>query len=629
MTYNDKKNIGSKKANKYATTTVVNEYFQHFFWVLPLNQDPESDDPPFVDDAYLSEEQLAVKAIPKWLDYHASKSVVPLGFTLKQVMCDPMASFLSRLSGVEGPRQCAPTTKQLFGKDNDDINRHFEALWISLGGEAKDRPAAWASFVAEEFDKLPEESQRMWTLQAAKATEEIKKSRGSAYAEPTLLPPEEAQRVIDSLVTYFGPLLEGMSKMIGCHISMAVVGPELRRGGQVNVIILHEGVDKSPKPVTFDEGGGEKYRIWLAALGEWGMSCYSPEDQKVHSLPGIGVPLGPPQFLIPDPPWRSAIPAANTAHSEQPEQGAASGVDESEEEARPIKKKVRDKGKKHARVSSAIEREPSEQRSKRSKSGNDDMEMRTSVEPQLQPNTRSKPQPKPRTRTNILPALHQLLLDDTNRIDPALLTGGVAPGTFIPNCGPNDHPNPFRAGDTPQPPLIPSDAVPIQPELSSKVRPAYLEWENWPEWFAAAQAYLGKFKLGDDWDRLVNALSIVEGQRGFIKTGKPLQWTDRPPQISLWIQNARLRDPTPLGDRDAFTQVGEGEGPIPVDSRRNSGEWDRMDRPGQNGLYSVVASLAWWGESISHNAGAWKEWCVAVDDVLWALECLAMIAADA
>ncbi|KAK0494229.1 hypothetical protein EDD18DRAFT_1107261 [Armillaria luteobubalina] len=557
MTYNDKKNIGSKKANEYVTTTVVNEYFQHFFWALPLNQDPESDDPPFVDDAYLSEEQLAVKvavikqmssAIPKWLDYRASKSVTPLGFTLKQVMHDPMASFLSHLSGVEGPRQHAPTAKQLFGKDNNDINRHFEALWISLGGEAKDRPAAWASFVAEEFDKLPEESQRMWTLQAAKATEEIKKSRGSAYAEPTLLPPEEAQRVIDSLATYFGPLLEGVSKMIGCHILMAVIGPEPWRGGQVNPCRLHEGVDKSPKPITFDEGGGEKYRIWLAALGEWGMSCYfdvcsgkintAPEDQKACSLPGIGVPLGPPRFLIPDPPWRSAIPAANTARSEQPEQGAASGVDESEEEARPIKKKVRDKGKKRARVSSAIEQEPSEQRSKRSKSGNDDTEMRASVEPQPQLNTRLKPQPEPRTRTNILPALHQLSLDDTNRIDPALLAGGVAPGTFIPNCGPNDHPNPFRAGDTPQPSPIPSNAVPIQPELLSKVRPAYLEQENWPEWFAAARAYLGKFKLGDDWDHLVDALSIVEGQRGFIKTGKPLQRTDRPPQISLWIQNA-------------------------------------------------------------------------------------------
>ncbi|KAK0444175.1 hypothetical protein EV421DRAFT_1709633, partial [Armillaria borealis] len=152
------------------------------------------------------------------------------------------------------------------------------------------------------------------------------------------------------------------------------------------------------------------------------------------------------------------------------------------------------------------------------------------------------------------------------------------------------------------------------------------------------------FKLGEDWERVVEALTIVEGQRGFAKAGKPLQRTDRPLQVSRWIQNARLCDPMPLGDRDVFTEawwrwwrqiqpesrgVGEGEGPVPVASRVDTGEWDQMDKPGQNGLYSVVASLAWWGETMLHNATAREEWCVAVDDVCWALGCLAAISADA
>ncbi|KAK0500186.1 hypothetical protein EDD18DRAFT_1349024 [Armillaria luteobubalina] len=326
-TYNEKRVISSKKANEYATTTVVNEYFKWFFWVLPLNQDPESDSPAFVDDAELSEEQLTVKvavikqmstAIPKWLEYHAGKTFAPHALSMKQLMCNLIALFLSHLSSVDGPWQI------------------------------KDRAAAWASFVAEEFKKLSEETKKTWALQAAETVEVTKKSRGSAYAEPTLLPPEEAQKVIDSLAAYFGPLLEGMAKMIGCNISMVFVGPEPRKGGQVNVIILHEGVDKLPVPITFDEGGGEKYKFWLASLGEWGMSCFYPL-------------------------WRSVIPV---------DQGIASGEDKSEVEAKTVKKKKsRAKGKKHMVDSSTAELKASKQKSKRSRGRDDQTEVCTLTAP--------------------------------------------------------------------------------------------------------------------------------------------------------------------------------------------------------------------------------------------------------
>ncbi|KAK0500829.1 hypothetical protein EDD18DRAFT_1101819 [Armillaria luteobubalina] len=642
-TYNEKRVIGSKKTNEYAMTTIVNEYFKQFFWALPLNQDPESDDPAFMDDAELSEEQLTVKvavikqmstAIPKWLEYCAGKTFTPHALSMKQLMHDLIASFLSRLSGIDGPCLHLPTAKQLFGKDNNEINRRFEALWSTRGGQIKDRAAARASFVVEEFKKLSEETKKTWALRAVEAVEATKKSRGSVYAQPMLLPPEEAQkyalestlnshsepnafrRVIDSLAAYFGPLLEGVSKMIGCNILMVFVGPELWRGGQILIqsCRLHEGVDKLPVPVTFDEGGGEKYKFWLASLGEWGMSCFlpiipAPEDQKARSLPGIGLPSGPPQFFIPDPPWRSVIPAGSAVLSEQVDQGIASGEDKSEVEFKTIKKKKsRTKGKKHTVDLSTIELEASKQKSKCSKGRDDQTEVCMLMAPQPQPSTRLEQEPQLSMTQNCLPALFQLSLEDTNHIDPALLTGGMTPSTYIPNCGPNDYPDPFQAGNMPPPPPMPSNTVPIRLEQSSRICLAYLDPENWPEW------------LGDKWDRVVDALSIVEGQRGFIKTGKPLQRTDRPPQS--WWQWWPQMQPDSHG-------VGEGEGPVSVESRCNSGEWDKMDKPGQNGLYSVVASLAWWGESVSHNIGAWKEWCAAMDDVLWVLECLAAISSDA
>lgn len=45
-----------------------------------------------------------------------------------------------------------------------------------------------------------------------------------------------------------------------------------------------------------------------------------------------------------------------------------------------------------------------------------------------------------------------------------------------------------------------------------------------------------------------------------------------------------------------------------------------MDRSGQNGLYSVIASLGWWGGSVQHSSSAQEEWLLAMENVCWAME---------
>ncbi|PBK62351.1 hypothetical protein ARMSODRAFT_1024952 [Armillaria solidipes] len=117
---------------------MVNEYFKLFYWALPLNQDPQPDDPLPVTDDGLSEAELEVKAaiikqmsnaIPKWLDYHAMKTTASTMLMKKQLTRDPVALFLSHLNGLEGPQMQSLTPKQLFGKENDDINRRFDMFW--------------------------------------------------------------------------------------------------------------------------------------------------------------------------------------------------------------------------------------------------------------------------------------------------------------------------------------------------------------------------------------------------------------------------------------------------------------------------------------------------------------------
>ncbi|PBK63776.1 hypothetical protein ARMSODRAFT_869273, partial [Armillaria solidipes] len=134
------------------------------------------------------------------------------------------------------------------------------------------------------------------------------------------------------------------------------------------------------------------------------------------------------------------------------------------------------------------------------------------------------------------------------------------------------------------------------------------------EWFEEAQKYLARFDLGAEWDGLVQALTRFEAGRGFVKTSKPLKSKDRPPQVALWIQNACLRDLTPLGDRDAFIcswwswwrglqptcrDLEAGDESVGPESRISGGDWTQLNKSGQNGVYSVVASLAWWGNVFS------------------------------
>ncbi|PBK63570.1 hypothetical protein ARMSODRAFT_1023769 [Armillaria solidipes] len=165
-------------------------------------------------------------ALPKWLDYHSSKVTPSLAMLKKKMACNPVLNFLMCLAGMDAPQQQSLTSKQLFGKDNENVNWRFEAFWAAQGRLGKDRPAAQAVFVAEEFSKLSQEEQAKWTVLVEKAVQEVKKGKDGCLEAPSLLPPKDAQRVFDMLHSTMGPLIEDLSIMLGCHVMLAVFGPE-------------------------------------------------------------------------------------------------------------------------------------------------------------------------------------------------------------------------------------------------------------------------------------------------------------------------------------------------------------------------------------------------------------------
>ncbi|KAK0475609.1 hypothetical protein EDD18DRAFT_1115981 [Armillaria luteobubalina] len=647
----EKKGLNPKRAAEFTNTTAINEYFREFFWALPLHQDPHNDDPPPVADKELSNTQHGAKvaivkqmsnAIPKWLEYHVGKVTTVAAMTKKARERDPILAFLSCLAGTEPLRYRSLTPKQWFGKDNNDLSLCFDAFWNAQGGLGKDRAAARAAFVAAEFDKLSSNDQDRWGAFAERMAAENKRPKGGAWAAPALLPPADVQRVWDMLASTLQPLIKGLSVMLGSHVSLAIMGPEPRRGGQVNVIIIHEGLNKSAVPLHFHEVGGEPYRLWLAAIGEFALSCYTPEEQRARALPGVAQPSGPPPFWMSNAPWRLSTQLTvrlGPAVVDEEEESDPSEIDSGSEGKKQKKKKKT--SKKRARKSSATEEGEGTRISKRSKAMNTVTVTRASSGQPPLPSIRMSAASVSAHEdlsdiTNTVTMIHPVTDDDANTIDPSLLATGLYPGSLIPNCGPNDCPNPFTphsaaasrntsierfveaspTARSPYPAWLPLPEAPIDRTPPAKV--ATNHTESWPPWFTEARTYLGRFNLGPEWDRL---------------SGKPLKQTFRPSQVSLWIQNACSQDPTPLDDRDAFVAawwlwwrdvqpksrgLAGGEGPVPASMRLDDGDWEDMRWPGQNGLYSVVAALSWWGESIHQSPVAQKEWLLAVDDTCWA-----------
>ncbi|PBK79222.1 hypothetical protein ARMGADRAFT_1093344 [Armillaria gallica] len=168
----------------------------------------------------------------------------------KQAANDPVVSFLSHLTGIDiNSCQRALTAEQLFGKDNPMVSKVFNEHWKEVGGEGKGCAGARMIFVASEFVKLSTEEQKMWKARAAEDAKVVKKSKESTLKAPTLLPPEETQKAMDSLAWTLGPLLDRLVTMLGCHASLIVTGLEPQKGGQINILILHHSYDKSPVPL--------------------------------------------------------------------------------------------------------------------------------------------------------------------------------------------------------------------------------------------------------------------------------------------------------------------------------------------------------------------------------------------
>jgi len=143
----------------------------------------------------------------------------------------------------------------------------------------------------------------------------------------------------------------------------------------------------------------------------------------------------------------------------------------------------------------------------------------------------------------------------------------------------------------------------------------------------------GEKELGVTWAKLVKAWVAFEGGAGY-KGPKKLLATHRPDAIKAWIGRAQSPSWRPI---IPDTSVYESEymlwwTALQPSWRKNrdgslifskvEGDWGVLQRPGLNGMLSVMAGLLFWGVALRDSGNERKGWNKAVSDCLMVISSL-------
>ncbi|KAF8993590.1 hypothetical protein BDZ89DRAFT_1123559 [Hymenopellis radicata] len=293
-------------------TTVYNELCLQYPWHLELDEEPTEGLAPPPLDHELTPEQRQLKAarldcllkgVTNWFERQSSKAAPIAKMSKAQIAKDPVAAFLARTSKLGPERLRAHTFNNEFALSGLDPSR------ARIKAIAGDTQAKW--------EDLTTTKKAFWQDLAEKDKEETKKGKEQARLPPTLLEPEQAQIAMDNMANTITPLLDGLAMILGGICTFTFAGPEPRKGGQINVLTLHSGKNKAPAPKAFFEADGDRgkrrFKTFEAAIGEFALTCFSPEEQQARALPGSLMPRAQPWFANQEHhPWDEKFVASPT-----------------------------------------------------------------------------------------------------------------------------------------------------------------------------------------------------------------------------------------------------------------------------------------------------------------------------
>ncbi|PBK64794.1 hypothetical protein ARMSODRAFT_892611, partial [Armillaria solidipes] len=154
-------------------------------------------------------------------------------------------------------------------------------------------------------------------------------------------------------------------------------------------------------------------------------------------------------------------------------------------------------------------------------------------------------------------------------------------------------------------------------------------------WFFDAKKYLECTGTGPEWELLLKMWTVYEGRSGFQnETSSWFKRGSRPTEVDWWVNRGWEKELLPITNLKKFESSwwtwwrelqpewrGTGSGVFSVDSRVVNGDWEDMRKPGINGFYTVLATLAWWGRAaaIRGSESEWASWIAGMVDINWVL----------
>lgn len=152
-----------------------------------------------------------------------------------------------------------------------------------------------------------------------------------------------------------------------------------------------------------------------------------------------------------------------------------------------------------------------------------------------------------------------------------------------------------------------------------------------PEWFELGISFLREEDLGEDWKALLEFWSTYERKNHF-KEIRRLKTQHRPAILKEWIQQSRpnLSMWTPVisdvaqYEKDFLTwwRALQPAWRLAKNGNltRSDGDWEPLNRPGVNGLLTVLAGLFYWGLTVQKKRAAFRNWSHAVKDVIFVMK---------
>ncbi|KAL0955403.1 hypothetical protein HGRIS_001650 [Hohenbuehelia grisea] len=314
----DRYRKASLESRKKATSTldsIVNEYFAKFHWRLPIQKDLSPDD-TYDWNERLSEEdkkrkgKLVTKmrtvclqsplrssflahpkqSITNWIQYCAAKiDTSGLSRLAAGSTNDPFAVLLGQLSGVsQKPSKLKSGWQHWMKRNFSPLQPEFDVEFNASGQAESKRATERNRFIMERFSQLPPDIQAFHTTSALKDHEA---SRDAVAQRRSLqdLTPEQRQAAINRIGDFFTPILEGASAVLGMNITMLFAGPEPERGGQLNVLSLHQGKSLDVVSQTWPLARPDDFRAVESYFLDFVQDCWTVDDQRDAALPGTSV----------------------------------------------------------------------------------------------------------------------------------------------------------------------------------------------------------------------------------------------------------------------------------------------------------------------------------------------------